>query len=210
MPNLVLHMLTRELFLQPRDSMNVHGQHWRGVNILVIHTYFWWFTGAGYVKILPGPFEDKVNSSIDVPPEDAYRMALESMLKWIEENIDTTKTRLFFNGISITHGSNIVWGGDHKGNCYNETIPVEDPNYNIPTAFKKTMRIVDEVLSKPNVQITFLNITRLSNYRKDAHVSMYQKQWRNTTSKNVDCIHWCLPGVPDTWSELLFAKLFYP
>lgn len=106
--------------------------------------------------------------------------------------------------------SNAVWGGERKGNCYNETIPVEDPNYDIPIAFKKTMPIVDELLSKPNVQITFLNITRLSNYRKDAHVSIYRKQWQNKTKSGSDCIHWCLPGVPDTWSELLFTKLFYP
>ncbi|CAK9160625.1 unnamed protein product [Ilex paraguariensis] len=25
-----------------------------------------------------------------------------------------------------------------------------------------------------------------------------------------DCVHWCLPGLQDTWNELLFAKLFYP
>nr|GMD52978.1 protein trichome birefringence-like 33 [Ipomoea batatas] len=86
-----------------KDSINEHGQHWRGVDILVFHTYLWWYRDE-YFKILEGSFEDKVKKIIDVPSDDAYRMALESMLKWVEENMDPTKTRVFFTSISPTHG----------------------------------------------------------------------------------------------------------
>nr|GMD50926.1 protein trichome birefringence-like 33 [Ipomoea batatas] len=199
-----------------KDSINEHGQHWRGVDILVFHTYLWWYRDE-YFKILEGSFEDKVKKIIDVPSDDAYRMALESMLKWVEENMDPTKTRVFFTSISPTHGRNVLWGGDKKGNCYNETTLIKNLNYDIPRPLKRTMRVIDEVLSKSNVQITFLNITRLSNYRKDGHLSIYKKQWTPLTTEQLanpvsysDCIHWCLPGVQDTWNELLFTKLFYP
>ncbi|XP_019158180.1 PREDICTED: protein trichome birefringence-like 33 [Ipomoea nil] len=199
-----------------RGSINVHGQHWRGVDILVLQTYIWWFIDD-YFKILEGSFEDKVKNTTDVPSNDAYRMALESMLKWVEENMDLTKTRVFFNDISPTHRSKDLWGGDQNGNCYNETTLVEDLNYDVSKPLKKTMRVIDEVLSKSNVQITLLNITRLSNYRKDGHVSIYKKPFGTLTAEELatlvsyaDCIHWCSPGVQDIWSELLFAKLFYP
>lgn len=59
-----------------------------------------------------------------------------------------------------------------------------------------------------------LNITQLSEYRKDGHPSIYRKQWdplsedqlANPTSY-ADCTHWCLPGVPDAWNELLYTYI---
>lgn len=79
------------------------------------------------------------------------------------------------------------------------------------------MQVIGEVFSKSKRPITFLNITQLSSYRKDAHTSIYKKQWSPLTpeqlanpSSYADCVHWCLPGLQDTWNELLFAKLFYP
>lgn len=79
------------------------------------------------------------------------------------------------------------------------------------------MQVIGEEFRKSKVPITFLNITQLSNYRKDAHTSIYKKQWNPLTQEQLanpasyaDCIHWCLPGLQDTWNELLFAKLFFP
>nr|GMD57663.1 protein trichome birefringence-like 33 [Ipomoea batatas]GMD59126.1 protein trichome birefringence-like 33 [Ipomoea batatas] len=86
-----------------KGSINKHGKHWKDVDIMVFNTYLWWMTGQEF-KILEGSFEDKVKKIIDVPSDDAYRMALESMLKWVEENMDPTKTRVFFTSISPTHG----------------------------------------------------------------------------------------------------------
>ncbi|CAH9113102.1 unnamed protein product [Cuscuta europaea] len=150
--------------------------------------------------------------------EDAYRMGLGSMLKWVNENIDPKQTRVFFTGMSPTHGMSVEWGGDRNGNCFNQTSMIQDLNYKGPKSWEKTLRVIDEVLSESKgVVITYLNITKLSNYRKDGHTSIYKKQWGALTPEQLadpvtyaDCIHWCLPGVQDTWNELLFAKLFYP
>ncbi|KAF7812382.1 Protein trichome birefringence-like 33 [Senna tora] len=77
--------------------------------------------------------------------------------------------------------------------------------------------IYGALFSKSKVPITFLNITQLSSYHRDAHTSIYKKQWNPLTPEQLanpvsyaDCIHWCLPRLQDTWNELLFAKLFYP
>jgi len=55
-------------------------------------------------------------------------------------------------------------------------------------------------------KVKFLNITYLTEFRKDGHISRYREQG---TSVDVpqDCSHWCLPGVPDTWNEILYAQL---
>ncbi|CAN1293681.1 Protein trichome birefringence [Linum perenne] len=50
--------------------------------------------------------------------------------------------------------------------------------------------------------VRLLNVTRLTNFRKDGHPSVYRK---NRITR--DCSHWCLPGVPDAWNELIYANL---
>jgi hypothetical protein len=35
-----------------------------------------------------------------------------------------------------------------------------------------------------------------------------KKEQNDLAKKSQDCVHWCLPGVPDTWNELLYALLF--
>lgn len=55
-------------------------------------------------------------------------------------------------------------------------------------------------------------ITRLTNFRKDGNPSIYKKQHhiekeRRSPLHFQDCSHWCLPGVPDSWNEILYAQL---
>lgn len=77
------------------------------------------------------------------------------------------------------------------------------------------MKIVGDILQGLNINVTFLNITQLSEYRKDAHTTVYgerkgkllTKEQRSDPKNFADCIHWCLPGVPDTWNEILYAYL---
>lgn len=65
------------------------------------------------------------------------------------------------------------------------------------------------------VPVKFLNITTLSEFRKDAHTSVYTiRQGKMLTPEQqadpatyADCIHWCLPGLPDTWNEFLYTRI---
>lgn len=61
--------------------------------------------------------------------------------------------------------------------------------------------VVEKVLSDIKNPVTLLNITRLSQLRKDAHPSSYN------AFKAMDCTHWCVAGLPDTWNQLLSAAL---
>lgn len=79
------------------------------------------------------------------------------------------------------------------------------------------MRVIGEVVEAAKAPITVLNVTQLSEYRKDAHTQIYKKQWTPLTAEQLadpksyaDCIHWCLPGLQDIWNELLYTKIFFP
>ncbi|KZV32327.1 protein trichome birefringence-like 33 [Dorcoceras hygrometricum] len=94
---------------------------------------------------------------------------------------------------------------------------IDDPTYWGSDCRKSIMNVISQVFSRSKVPITFLNITQLSSYRKDAHTSIYKKQWSPLTPQQIanpasyaDCVHWCLPGIQDTRNELLFSKIFYP
>ena len=79
---------------------------------------------------------------------------------------------------------------------------------------KRIMNVVNKVVKKMKVPVTFINITQISEYRIDAHASVYTETGGKVFTKeeqsnpqNADCIHWCLPGVPDTWNQILLALL---
>ncbi|KAG6758184.1 hypothetical protein POTOM_038521 [Populus tomentosa] len=199
-----------------RGSINKHGKNWKGADIIVFNTYLWWMTGLD-IKILQGSFEDETKDIIEVSPEDAYRMAMKSMLRWVRKNMNRKKTRVFFTSMSPTHQKSIDWGGEPGHSCYNETTLVDNATYWGSDCKRSIMEVIGDEFSRSRFPITFLNITLLSNYRKDAHTSIYKKQWSPLTPEQIanpvsyaDCVHWCLPGLQDTWNELLFAKLFYP
>lgn len=50
-----------------------------------------------------GSFNDEVKEIVEVRTEDAYSMGMKSMLRWIENNMDPNKTRVFFTGMSPSH-----------------------------------------------------------------------------------------------------------
>ena len=61
---------------------------------------------------------------------------------------------------------------------------------------------VFEVVKNMTLPVTVLHTTSLSAFRSDAHVG----RWSDKPSVP-DCSHWCLPGVPDVWNEILLSYL---
>ncbi|CAN6552015.1 unnamed protein product [Malus baccata var. baccata] len=135
----------------------------------------------------------------------------------IDHNINPSKQVVFYRGYSSVHFDYIqllnpfifhvfVQGGnwDSGGVCNGEKEPVVSGA--ILDDYPLEMKIV-EVLNM-RIPVRLLNVTRLTNFRKDGHPSIFGKN--ATPGKNVstviqDCSHWCVPGVPDTWNELIYA-----
>lgn len=53
-----------------------------------------------------------------------------------------------------------------------------------------------------SIPVKLLHVTQMGAFRSDAHVGSW-----NDNPTVPDCSHWCLPGVPDMWNELLFSFL---
>lgn len=106
------------------------------------------------------------------------------------------------------------WGHKDGIKCFNETRPVKKKNHWGSGSNKDMMSVVAKVVKRMKVPVNVINITQISEYRIDAHSSVYTETGGKILSEeeranplNADCIHWCLPGVPDTWNQIFLAML---
>ncbi|XWS10945.1 hypothetical protein CRYUN_Cryun38cG0041900 [Craigia yunnanensis] len=191
------------------DSISKHGKSWEGVDVLVFESYVWWM------------YKPQINAtygSVDNVQEynvtTAYKIALETWENWLESNINPHLQKVFFMSMSPTHLWSWEWKPGSNENCFNESYPIQGSYWGTGSNLA-IMEIIDDILQELKINVTFLNITQLSEYRKDAHTTVFgerrgkllTKEQRADPKNFADCIHWCLPGVPDTWNEILFAYL---
>lgn len=92
------------------------------------------------------------------------------------------------------------WGASITHTCVGETQPVNTSTY--PAGPVSQEAIVKNVLSSISKPVYLLDVTFLSQLRKDGHPSKY-----SGAKFDNDCTHWCLAGVPDTWNQLLYASM---
>ncbi|CAL0306250.1 unnamed protein product [Lupinus luteus] len=199
------------------NAIEKHARYWTDADILVFNTFLWWRRRA--MNVLWGSFGDPDGIKKRIEMVRVYEMALKTWSDWVEIHVNRSKTRLFFVTMSPTHQRAHEWGGVRGNNCYKETDLITKEGYWGNGSVPKMMRVVENVLEDlkgRGLNVQMLNITQLSEYRKEGHPSIYRKQWEALTEEEIsnpktyaDCIHWCLPGVPDTWNELLYAYYFY-
>ncbi|KFK24668.1 hypothetical protein AALP_AA8G009500 [Arabis alpina] len=192
------------------DSVLKHASKWQHADILIFNTYLWWRQGP--VK-LQWSSEEK-GSCEEVKGGEGMEMAMNAWGEWIANNVDPKTKRVFFVTMSPTHQRSREWNPGSEGNCYGEKKPIEEESYWGSASDIPTMRMVKRVLNRLGPKVSVINITQLSEYRKDGHPSVYRKFWEPLTQDRLDkpelysdCIHWCVPGVPDVWNQLLFHFL---
>ncbi|XP_027925641.1 protein trichome birefringence-like 34 isoform X1 [Vigna unguiculata] len=202
-------------------AIEKHAKYWTDADFLVFNTYLWWRRPV--MNVLWGSFGDPDGVYKGVEMLRVYEMALRTWSDWLEVHVNRNKTRLFFVSMSPTHERSACraeeWGAAKGNNCYSESDMIAEEGYWGKGSDPKMMRVVENVvddLKERGLNVEMLNITQLSEYRKEGHPSIYRKQWDSPTQEQIanpktyaDCIHWCLPGVPDVWNELLYAYIFY-
>ncbi|KAH7843030.1 hypothetical protein Vadar_011934 [Vaccinium darrowii] len=139
----------------------------------------------------------------DMDRTAAFEKALATWVSWVDTNIDPSKTRVFFQGISPNHYRGLEWNERGANTCQGQTTPLSGSRY--PGALPPAVAVVKRALSKIKKPVTLLDITALSLLRKDGHPSIYG----NSGAKGLDCTHWCIAGVPDTWNEILYHLISY-
>ncbi|KHN19645.1 hypothetical protein glysoja_042542 [Glycine soja] len=181
------------------DSIQA-GQTWKGIDILIFDSWHWWLhTG----RKQPWDLIQVGNRTVrDMNRLVAYEIALNTWAKWIDYNIDPTRTRVLFQGVSPDHQNPAQWGEPRANFCAGQTKPISGLRY--PGGPNPAEVVLEKVLKAMQKPVYLLDITTLSQLRIDGHPSVYG----HGGHLDMDCSHWCLAGVPDTWNELLYVSLF--
>ncbi|KAJ6425757.1 hypothetical protein OIU84_026355 [Salix udensis] len=188
------------------DLVGRSSGQYEGADIVVFNTGHWWThdkTSKGKDYYQEG---SHVYDELNVL--EAFRKALTTWARWVDASINPTKSLVFFRGYSASHFSGGQWNSG--GQCDSEVEPIKNVTY--LREYPSKMLVLEKVLRNMKTHVKYLNVTQMTDFRKDGHPSVYRKknlspEERKSTLQFQDCSHWCLPGVPDAWNEILYAEL---
>ncbi|XP_072959314.1 protein trichome birefringence-like 2 [Typha angustifolia] len=188
------------------DILDETTSAYRKADIIVFNTGHWWThekTSKGIHYYQEGNYVYPVLKVME-----AYKKALTTWATWVDKNINSKRTQVVFRGYSLTHFRGGQWNSG--GQCHKEMDPIFNQSY--LHHYPSKMRALEQILRQMKTPVLYLNISRLTDYRKDGHPSIYRKKYNSVeeqiaAERSQDCSHWCLPGIPDSWNELLYASL---
>ncbi|KAL7583522.1 hypothetical protein Lser_V15G42469 [Lactuca serriola] len=188
------------------DLIGTSADQYKNADIVVFNTGHWWT----HEKTAKGKDYYQEGSHVygELNVLEAFRKAMTTWGRWVDANINPSKTLVFFRGYSASHFRGGQWNSG--GQCDNEVEPIKNTTYLTP--YPDKMKVLEKVLRGMKTRVSYLNITRLTDFRKDGHPSIYRKKHYSDEERRSplhfqDCSHWCLPGVPDSWNEILYAQL---
>eukprot|EP00268_Persea_americana_P015917 TRINITY_DN1751_c2_g3_i1.p1 TRINITY_DN1751_c2_g3~~TRINITY_DN1751_c2_g3_i1.p1 ORF type:complete len:475 (-),score=74.96 TRINITY_DN1751_c2_g3_i1:535-1959(-) len=168
-------------------------------DVLVLNTGHHWnrgkFLANRWVMYVGGkPNKDKKLSMI----MNARNFTVYSIAKWLDSQLPQhPRLKAFFRTLSPRHFFNGDW---NTGGSCNNSIPLAGGD----TVSQDESRDPVVAGAVKGTRVKLLDITALSQLRDEGHMSRYSIK---ATVGVQDCLHWCLPGIPDTWNDLLFAQL---
>ncbi|XP_038711813.1 protein trichome berefringence-like 7 isoform X1 [Tripterygium wilfordii] len=174
------------------DKLDDISNQWVDSDILIFNSGQWWVPG----KLFKTGCYFQVGNSLRLGMSitNAFRVAMNTWASWVENRIDPNRTRIFFRTFEPSH-----WSDHSRRSCNVTQHPVSETEGRDQSLFTDTIL---EGVKNMTVPVTVLQITSMSAFRRDAHVG----KWSDSQLVP-DCSHWCLPGVPDMWNEIVFSYL---
>ncbi|GLT85892.1 hypothetical protein SLE2022_040640 [Rubroshorea leprosula] len=175
-------------------------------DIVIFNTGHWWFAPSKFdpVKFPMLFFENNLPVIPPIPPDVGLVKALKNMILFADRG-SRPRTIKFFRTQSPRHFEGGDW--NQGGSCQRlqpmlpeqveELFSLKNNGTNVEA------RMVNQHLYKALVESNFyvLDITRMSEFRADAHPATAGGK------EHDDCMHWCLPGITDTWNDLFVTHL---
>lgn len=197
------------------ESISKHGIHWKSADFLVFNSYIWWMNNRT-IKVARGPLDRGSVEYDEVDRPTAYARVMATWADWLMKNVNHNLTASFFISMSPVHWVSSNWNNPDGVVCARESTPILNATMEVDVGTdKRLLDIVRNTIKAKAAPVSLIDITTLSEYRKDGHTSVYTlRQGKLLTPEQkadpatfADCLHWCLPGVPDTWNELLYTHI---
>ncbi|KAK3002964.1 hypothetical protein RJ639_019555, partial [Escallonia herrerae] len=175
------------------DTLDDISKEWIDSDVLIFNSGQWWVPG----KLFSSGCYFQVGNSLKLGLSiaNAFRTAAHTWASWVDTMIDRNRTHVFFRTFEPSH-----WNNQTLRLCNVTHRPLSETRGRDQSPFSNTIL---DVVKNMTVPVTVLHITPMSAFRSDAHVGI----WSDKPSVP-DCSHWCLPGVPDAWNEILLSYLF--
>ncbi|KAK6944727.1 Trichome birefringence-like, N-terminal domain [Dillenia turbinata] len=127
----------------------------------------------------------------------AKNFTVYSIVRWVDLQLPKYPgLKAFYRSISPRHFFNGDW--NTGGTCDNTTPPEGKEVLQDESSDSVAGGAVK------GTRVRLLDITAPLELRDEGHISRYSIR---ATPGMQDCLHWCLPGVPDMWNEMLFAQI---
>lgn len=168
-------------------------------HVLVLNTGHHWnrgkFKANRWVMYANGaPNRDKKTQLI----WKAKNITVHSVINWVNSQLPKYPgLKVFYRTISPRH---FVGGEWNTGGSCDNTNPMSVGK----EVLQDQSSDEDAATAAKGTGVKLLDITALSQLRDEAHISRFSMTAKPGMQ---DCLHWCLPGVPDTWNEILFAQI---